>query len=264
MGQQGARERSWGADPERQEQVDVDLTYDFFSGVTLNLPFTIIGHRQLHLRVNTDATKRSDRWSNGAKRSFDIVASFTGILILLPVLALIAAVIVATSRGPAIFKHERVGRDGERFKVWKFRSMREDANVVDLAAYVAADTKRVDSPAYKSPDDPRVTPIGKFLRKTGLDELPQLFNVLAGTMSLVGPRPLVDAEIDELNLLQLRHRNSVRPGITGLWQVFRSHETSFEERMRLDLLYVGARSFWVDLYLLLMTPLALIRGERSF
>lgn len=156
---------------------------------------------------------------------------------------------------------------GERFEVLKLRSMVIGAEkrvdeVVELARMPEVPT--VDAPAFKSPEDPRVTRVGRILRRTGIDELPQLINVLAGEMSLVGPRPLVPVEAEALSDVTLEHRHSVPPGLTGLWQVLRTESMPFEERMLLDLLYANRLSLRLDLVLLLATPRSLFRGEGAF
>ncbi len=258
--------RTWARFATQQgETTEIDLAGDSaIHSVRLQLPFAAIGPRTVELRVRTQISPVAERVGLIAKRFVDILGALVILLLTTPVMIPVAMAIKATSPGPVFYRHERVGRRGERFDVWKFRSMRNDMSKDDIADQIAFDEYKTNSPVYKSPNDPRVTSIGKIIRRTGLDELPQLFNVIANTMSLVGPRPLVDEEIAELSVEAFKHRNSVAPGVTGLWQVFRRSETSFEERMRLDLTYVGCRSFWLDLYLMVMTPLALVKGERSF
>ena len=258
--------RTWAKFATQQgETTEIDLTdSSAIHSVKLQLPFAAIGPRTVELRVRTNITPRAEGLGLFAKRVLDIAAALALLIVSAPFMAVVAVAIKVTSPGSVFYRHERVGRNGQPFLVCKFRSMRGDIPEAELAAFAALDIERSSSPAYKSPNDPRVTPVGKLIRRTGLDELPQLFNVLAGSMSLVGPRPLVDEEIAELSVEAFKHRNSVAPGVTGLWQVFRRSETSFEERMRLDLTYVGCRSFWLDLYLMVMTPLALVKGERSF
>lgn len=247
------------------ETTELDLTDGSDTGsVRLQLPFAAIGPRTIQLQVRADVSPVAEAWGVYAKRALDIVGATVLVILALPVMIPIAIAIRATSPGPVLYRHRRVGRRGRPFMVWKFRSMRDGVTHEDIADVITLDEYRTSSPVYKSPNDPRITRVGKFIRRSGLDELPQLFNVLGGSMSLVGPRPLVDEEIAELSVEEFKRRNSVAPGVTGLWQVFRRFETSFEERMRLDLTYVGCRGFWLDLYLMVMTPLALVRGERSF
>ncbi|MBK5269282.1 MAG: sugar transferase [Acidimicrobiia bacterium] len=247
------------------ETTELDLTDGLDTGsVRLQLPFAAIGPRTIQLQVRTDLSPGAEARGVYAKRMLDIIGAAVLLVLALPLMIGVAVAIKATSPGPVFYLHERVGRRGQPFRVWKFRSMRSDVTHADIADVIALDEHRVNSPVYKSPNDPRITRVGRFIRRTGIDELPQLFNVLGSSMSLVGPRPLVDEEVAELSVEEFKRRNSVAPGVTGLWQVFRRSETSFEERMRLDLTYVGCRGLLLDLYLLVMTPLALVRGDRSF
>lgn len=201
------------------------------------------------------------------KRATDIVVSSVLIAVLSPVLLVTAAAVRITSRGPVLFGHERRGRNAAAIRVLKFRTMVDGAeNMLPEMEQLAqaGHLDAVDSPVFKAPDDPRITAVGRVLRRTNIDELPQLFNVLAGDMSLVGPRPLVAKEVETLSprVRDLRHR--VRPGITGLWQVSRTEDMSFAERVDLDLLYVRRRSTRLDMLLLALTPLAVIRGNGSY
>lgn len=198
--------------------------------------------------------------SRTVKRSLDILLSLIGIAATLPLLLLVAVAIRLESRGPVLFRQERVGRDGARFRVLKLRTMREDAEArlqedPDLRA-----TYRENGYKLASGEDPRVTPLGKWLRRTSVDELPQLLNVLRGEMSLVGPRPVVPEEVAEYGGdagLVL----SVRPGMTGLWQVSGRNAVDYPRRARLDAGYVREWSLLLDLRVLLRTPAAVARGE---
>lgn len=231
--------------------------------IQLSLPFAAIGPSVIRLSIR-ERSRLGEAVLRVVKRFIDALVAATVIAVLSPVMIAVSIAIKADSNGPVFYRHTRHGRNGDRIRVWKFRSMRIDVPDEVLAEAMSRDQARIQSPVYKSPNDPRITPVGRFIRRTGLDELPQLFNVIVGSMSLVGPRPLVDEEVAELSPAQLRYRNSVRPGVTGLWQVFRRFDTSFNERIRLDLVYVGCHSVWLDLYLLMMTPLALVKGDRSF
>jgi exopolysaccharide biosynthesis polyprenyl glycosylphosphotransferase len=185
-----------------------------------------------------------------AKRTFDIVVSGLVALLALPAMALAAALIKLEDGGPVLFRQERVGRDGKPFGILKFRTMVTDAEA-RLAALRAQDNER-HGPLFKLDRDPRVTRIGRFLRATSLDELPQVFNVLGGTMSLVGPRPALPSEVAEFPA-ELLERHRVRPGISGLWQVEARDNPSFEAYSRLDLFYVQNWSLTLDLVILLAT-----------
>lgn len=231
--------------------------------IELSLPFAAIGPSVIRLSIR-ERSPLGESLARVAKRSIDALVAASVLTVLGPVMIALAVAIKADSNGPVFYRHTRLGRHGQQITVWKFRSMRIDIPDEVVAAAMSSDHDRIESPVYKSPNDPRITSVGRFIRRTGLDELPQLFNVVTGSMSLVGPRPLVDEEVAELSPAQYRYRNSVLPGVTGLWQVFRRFDTSFSERIRLDLVYVGCHSLWLDVYLLMMTPLALLRGDRSF
>ncbi|MEO6158630.1 MAG: sugar transferase [Ilumatobacteraceae bacterium] len=184
-----------------------------------------------------------------AKRGFDISSAMFAVVAFLPVMAVVAVAIKANDRGPVLFRQRRVGRAGAQFDVLKFRTMTVDAEQ-QLARLAGANERR--GPLFKMIDDPRVTRIGKFLRKSSLDELPQLFNVLRGEMSLVGPRPALPAEVAAFSP-ELRNRESVLPGITGLWQVEARDNPSFEAYRRLDLFYVENWSITLDLLIIFGT-----------
>jgi exopolysaccharide biosynthesis polyprenyl glycosylphosphotransferase len=194
------------------------------------------------------------------KRVLDVIGSVVIILALLPVLLVIAILVKLTSPGPIIYKQQRVGRGGRLFTFYKFRSMYRDA---DRRLQEVLDKNEKSGPIFKMKNDPRVTPVGRFLRKYSLDELPQLFNVLKGDMSLVGPRPPLPREVEQYNDRALQ-RLSVLPGITCLWQICGRSDTTFEEWLELDALYVENMSFWLDLKILMKTPLSVIRGQGAY
>jgi Undecaprenyl-phosphate galactose phosphotransferase WbaP len=193
-----------------------------------------------------------------AKRALDIIGAGVGLLLLAPFF-LIVALMVRADGGPAFFAHQRVGRGGKLFGCLKFRSM-----VIDSQARL--ETLLANDPAARAEweatrklkNDPRITRIGRFLRSTSLDELPQLINVLRGEMSLVGPRPVQEAEIDRYYGASAAHYMAVRPGITGLWQVSGRSETSYESRVALDVAYVSRPSLLADISILLRTPVAVL------
>jgi lipopolysaccharide/colanic/teichoic acid biosynthesis glycosyltransferase len=176
-------------------------------------------------------------------------------LVLSPLLALVALLVKLDSKGPAFFSHAREGRLGRLFRCWKFRTMHVDADVAQLEL---AETNQVDGPQFKIHRDPRVTRVGCWLRRLNLDELPQLYNVLKGEMSLVGPRPSPFRE-NQLCIPWREARLSVRPGITGLWQICRNDRSSgdFHQWIYYDLLYVEHMSWWLDLKILAATVLSL-------
>jgi exopolysaccharide production protein ExoY len=193
-----------------------------------------------------------------AKRALDILGAGIGLVLLSPFF-LIVALMVRADGGPAFFAHQRVGRGGKLFGCLKFRSMVIDSQA-RLEALLANDpAARAEWEATrKLKNDPRITRIGRFLRSTSLDELPQLINVLLGEMSLVGPRPVQEAEIDRYYGASAAHYMAVRPGITGLWQVSGRSETSYESRVALDVAYVSRPSLLADLSILLRTPVAVL------
>ena len=202
-----------------------------------------------------------------SKRASDMLVSTLLFLLLLPLLIVLFVLVRVTSPGPALYRQERIGRDGTLFTIFKFRTMSIDADqrldeMVELAE--RGEVSAVDGPVFKAPDDPRVTKVGRFLRRTNLDELPQVLNILAGQMSLVGPRPLVAEEVETLDSGVATSRHAVRPGITCLWQVLRTDDMSFDERMELDLVYNERRSFSLDMVLVMLTPIAVVRGSRSY
>jgi exopolysaccharide production protein ExoY len=191
-------------------------------------------------------------------RISDIILSAAALIILLPILALICFAIWLPDRGVPIFAHRRIGRAGKHFPCLKFRTMVTDAQQ-RLADVLESDPEAAEEwrQHQKLRNDPRITPIGNILRKTSLDEIPQLFNVLIGQMSLVGPRPIVDAEVSHYGHY-FKHYCSVRPGITGLWQVSGRSETSYRRRVALDTIYCRSKSYAFDIAILAKTVPAVL------
>lgn len=207
------------------------------------------------------------------KRAMDIVGSIVGMLLALPLFLVIILAIKCTSCGPALFRQIRIGQYGAPFVFLKFRSMHVDNDPGVHREYVKnLITERSDSakpngngrPMYKMMRDPRVTRLGAFLRKTSLDELPQLYNVLKGEMSLVGPRPAIPYEVEAYEPWHRRRILAAKPGITGLWQVKGRSRVSFDEMVRLDVRYAMARSLWLDVKILLSTPRAVIFAKGAY
>ena len=193
-------------------------------------------------------------WPLIAKRFMDILLSFVGIILGLPIFLIAALAIKITSKGPIFFKQQRVGLNGRKFVLYKFRTMYLGADA--LRAEMEAKNE-LDGPAFKMKKDPRVTPVGRVLRKFSIDELPQIFNALAGQMSLIGPRALPTYEVEKIDLWQ-RRRLSMRPGLTGLWQVNGRNKIDFNTWMQLDLEYLDNWSLWLDIKILAKTiPVAL-------
>jgi len=206
------------------------------------------------------------------KRGIDVVGSALLLLFSSPIFGVVALAIKLTSKGPVIFRQDRLGQFGKRFKCLKFRSMFVNNDnrvhrqfVQDLIAGKSGKELSDDrSAVYKITNDPRVTPIGRFLRKTSLDELPQFWNVLCGEMSLVGPRPPVPYEFEAYDFWHRRRVLEVKPGVTGLWQVTGRSRTCFDDMVRLDLRYSQEWSLWLDIKILLATPRAVIIGEGAY
>lgn len=206
------------------------------------------------------------------KRAIDLTGSLLALTLLSPLYVVIAVAIKLTSKGPILFKQDRVGEYGVRFSFLKFRSMYYKNDPKIHQEYIRRlisgkhDGKGADGNGnvYKIKDDPRVTPVGKFLRKTSLDELPQFFNVLKGEMSLVGPRPPIPYEVEAYEVWHRRRFLEAKPGITGLWQVEGRSRTKFDEMVRLDLRYVKTWSPWLDIKILLRTPAAVFKGHGAY
>lgn len=195
------------------------------------------------------------------KRALDLTAG-TGILIVtLPVWAIIALLVRVTSKGPIIYKSRRIGLGGKPFEMYKFRSMYIDAD--ERLKELWKQNDHGEQPVFKMKNDPRVTPLGRFIRKYSLDELPQLLNVIGGSVSLVGPRALHEYEVakfDEYAMQRLR----VKPGITCYWQIMGRSDLTFEEWMALDHRYMDEASLWVDLAILLKTPKSVLLGDGAY
>jgi exopolysaccharide biosynthesis polyprenyl glycosylphosphotransferase len=208
----------------------------------------------------TLVTGRMGDWLTAVKRGMDICVSLVLLILLSPLFFLIAAGIKATSAGPVFFAQERIGLNKRRFKIFKFRTMVQDAEqkIRELET-----RNEVSGPVFKMNDDPRVTSLGKLLRKTSLDELPQLFNVVKGDMSLVGPRPLPVRDYEGFTQDWHRRRFSVRPGITCLWQVNGRHTIPFEHWMELDMKYIDEWSLMLDFKILAKTIPAVLEGTEG-
>jgi lipopolysaccharide/colanic/teichoic acid biosynthesis glycosyltransferase len=184
------------------------------------------------------------------KRLMDILGAAAGLILLAPLLLMLALAVKLGSPGPVFFRQKRIGRHGDEFEMLKFRSMVANADAIKDKLRHRNEVE--GGGLFKIADDPRITRAGRFLRRTSLDELPQLFNVLAGSMSLVGPRPLV-ADEDALIEGWQRRRLAVKPGMTGMWQIFGSSRIPMEEMVKIDYLYGANWSIWLDLKILLRT-----------
>jgi lipopolysaccharide/colanic/teichoic acid biosynthesis glycosyltransferase len=218
-------------------------------------------------RKKTLRQKVRDTLANASKRVLDLAGSIALITLLAPVFLLISALIKLTSTGPIFFRQLRVGQHGRPFTMLKFRTMQVNADERIHQQYV---TQFIQSGAAAGPDkvfkivdDPRVTPLGRFLRRASLDELPQFFNVLRGDMALVGPRPPLPYEVSRYKRWHHRRLSEAKPGITGLWQVTGRSRTTFDEMVRLDLRYAKRYSLWTDIKILLATPRAVVSGRGA-
>lgn len=193
------------------------------------------------------------------KRIIDVAGALTGLILLSPVMLITAAAVKITSKGPVFFVQERVGKRGKIFRMYKFRSMVEDAenHLAELK-----NQNEMSGPMFKIKDDPRVTKIGKFIRKTSIDELPQLFNIIKGDMSLVGPRPNLPREVAKFNSYQ-KLKLLAKPGLTCYWQVMGRSSIDFDDWMKLDIKYIEERNTWIDIKLILKTVRVLFGDDNA-
>jgi exopolysaccharide biosynthesis polyprenyl glycosylphosphotransferase len=229
---------------------------------------TDIGGPRIHMRpvaglplIHVE-TPRYDGLKRFSKRAFDVVVAGSLLVLLAPLLLVIAATVRMSSPGPVFFQQQRVGLKGTRFSMLKFRSMVTDAEA-QLVALQSVERREGNAVMFKMKNDPRVTPIGRFLRRYSLDELPQLFNVLDGSMSLIGPRPPLDSEVQAYEH-HVHRRFMVKPGITGLWQVSGRSNLSWEDTVRLDLYYVENWSMTGDLVILWRTAKAVLARDGAY
>lgn len=215
--------------------------------------------------------KMAKKVSIAFKRIIDITGSIFGISLFSPVLLIISIIIKLSSKGTVFFRQKRVGYSGKEFTLLKFRSMHINndntihkeftKNFINGNNHNNHESK---NGIYKIKDDPRITKIGKFIRKTSLDELPQLFNVLKGDMSLVGPRPALSYEVEEYDTWHKRRVFEIKPGITGIWQVKGRSKTTFDEMVRMDIQYINKQSILWDVMLILRTPFAVFRTKGAY
>ena len=213
----------------------------------------------INLDINLEVEKKESRLIyNLSKRIIDIIGSLIGLILLSPILIIVGILIKFESKGPIVFTQKRVGKDGKEFDMYKLRSMVVNAEEIKEKL---KEQNEMSGPMFKMKDDPRITKVGKFIRKTSIDELPQLVNVLKGDMSLVGPRPSLPNEVKEFETWMLKRLN-VKPGLTCYWQVMGRNNIDFEDWMKLDVKYVNERSFWLDIKLIFKTVFVLF-GDRN-
>ena len=194
------------------------------------------------------------------KRFLDIFLSLIGLIILSPIFLIIAIIIKLDSKGPVFFVHSRIGEKGKPIGIYKFRTM--VTNAEELIKKFTPEQKEEFEKNFKLENDPRVTKIGNFLRKTSLDELPQILNILKGELSIIGPRPIVQAELEKYGDDKEKFL-SVKPGLTGYWAANGRSDTSYEERIQMELYYVDNMSFWLDIKIFFKTILAVIKKEGA-
>jgi lipopolysaccharide/colanic/teichoic acid biosynthesis glycosyltransferase len=215
---------------------------------------TAISYIEPSIEKNLASAQSYEKW----KRLFDIIGSTMGIIICLPIFLIVAVLIkLEDPKGKIFFSQVRVGLNGKEFKMYKFRSMVHDA---EARLEKLLKQNEVQGAMFKMKDDPRITKVGKIIRKTSIDELPQFFNVFNGSMSLVGPRPPLVREVVEYTNYQ-KQRLLVKPGCTGLWQATVRNSVGFEEMVELDLTYIKKRSILFDFKILFMTVITLIKGN---
>ena len=277
----------------RRLDVGDDLVRRFRRELETRLGHAIAARVFIRLRVHPDSLRETaaldfddDTWSTGtvrratalpraalypvAKRACDILGSVTFLLLFLPLLLILAVLVKLNSRGPVLFRQVRLGYKGRPFTLLKFRTMYVDADHALHQTYMSWFIKASDSSVasedrapFKMYNDPRVTSVGAFLRKMSFDELPQLWNVLRGEMSLVGPRPPIGYEVDQYEPWHRRRVMDVKPGMTGLWQIAGRSRTTFDQMVRLDLRYAKTRSLRNDIRILFATPGAMISGKGA-
>lgn len=240
--------------------------YEIMNTKTIRLLAAEVTEReQFRSRSPASMRRGNKRWAGSQlKRLMDTFIASIAVLALAPLLMLVALMVRFTSPGPILYGHKRVGHNGRTFRCWKFRSMVTDADKA-LARHLDAspEARREWEETHKLRNDPRITPIGQVLREKSIDELPQLFNVLMGDMSLVGPRPVVKDELSRYGS-SARHYLSARPGVTGLWQVSGRSETDYARRVALDRAYVQNCGILMDMKILLQTIPVVLKARGSW
>ncbi|MEW6610570.1 MAG: sugar transferase [Patescibacteria group bacterium] len=233
-------------------QVGFRYTAELLGGQSSNIGVDLIAGIPI---IEVRAT-RLDGWGKVWKRLFDVCVACVGLVVLVPITIVVGSAIILNSRGPVFVRLERIGARGKRFMLYKYRSMIVGAH--EMKGALVAQNERRDGPLFKMRNDPRITRVGRFLRRSSIDELPQLWNVLKGDMSLVGPRPHEPQEVSQYEVRQKKLLN-VRPGITGMAQVSGRTDLTFAEEARIDMLYVEQWSLLLDIIILLKTPFVLLK-----
>lgn len=218
-------------------------------------------NKQLNLlEVKENVYIRNNIIYQVCKRAFDIISSLIVLILTSPILICVAIAIRLESKGSIIFGHTRIGKDGIPFKVYKFRSMYE--NAAEIFESFTEEQKKEYYKNFKLDNDPRITKVGNFIRKTSLDELPQLINIIKGDMSVVGPRPIVEKEIEKYGTY-FKKVFSVQVGLTGYWQANGRSNTTYDERVEMDVYYVDNRSFWLDMKIIFKTAFSVIKKKGA-
>ncbi|WP_251860514.1 sugar transferase [Clostridium sp. Marseille-Q2269] len=197
---------------------------------------------------------------NFLKRIFDLISSLCALIVFFPLFLIFSIVIKIDSKGPIFFAHTRLGLKGKKIKVYKFRTMKSNAE--DLLKSLTVDQKKEFEENFKLEFDPRITNIGNFLRTTSLDELPQLLNIFIGNMSVVGPRPIVEKEIEKYGVHGVKLL-MIKPGLTGLWQANGRSDTTYEERVQMDMKYIDNRSFLLDIKIIFQTIISVLNKKGA-
>jgi len=220
-----------------------------------------VGRQAVRAKVPADVVSHDGAVYLAAKRTLDIVGSLFGLIVASPLIAVIALMTKLSDGGSVFYPHTRIGKWGREFRCFKFRTMVMNAD--SMKSDIAHLNTHDDHRTFKVPDDPRVTRLGRWLRRTSIDELPQLWNVLKGDMSLVGPRPPVPHEVERYDLDDMQ-RLMVRPGLTCIWQVSGRSRLSFPEQLAMDLDYIERRGFWFDLKLIALTIPAVFSADGAY
>ena len=231
--------------------MNIDVTQQEVIGNISILKLPVKGYRKL--------SKTKLLYTN-IKRVLDLILSIIGAIVLLPVFILIAIAIKIESKGPAIFKHTRIGKDGKVIKIYKFRTMVNNAE--DMIKNFTIDQQKEFKQNYKLKNDPRITKIGKILRNTSLDELPQIFNIIKGDLSIIGPRPVIEEELKKYEE-NIEKFLSVTPGLTGYWAANGRSSTTYEQRMQMELYYIDNMSFMMDVKVFFKTILSVLKKEGA-
>lgn len=211
-------------------------------------------------KENSMTNTKNKKVYNVTKRVLDVLLSFIGLIVLSPIFLILGIMIKIDSKGPVFFTHKRIGKNGKKIGIYKFRTMHENAE--QMIENFTEEQMEEYKENYKLKNDPRITRVGKFLRRTSLDELPQIWNILKGELSIIGPRPVIASELEKYGPNKNKFL-SATPGLTGYWQANGRSTTTYEERMEMELYYVDNRSLWLDVRLFFKTFISVIKKEGA-